>query len=69
MGSGQAVALKKCQLENYKDTMGEIEILRECDHPNIVKYFGNQLYEEFLWVKHNSLLISKILILDCNGIL
>ena len=41
--------------------MGEIEILRECDSPAIVKYYGNEVYEGYLWVRvaiiHNLMVI------------
>lgn len=48
--TGKVVALKKCLLDDMKENMGEIEILRECDSPHIVKYFGNYVFDDFLWV-------------------
>ena len=30
--------------------MTEIELLRQCDHPNIVRYFGSYRTQEYLWV-------------------
>eukprot|EP01104_Vermistella_antarctica_P010373 TRINITY_DN276_c0_g1_i1.p1 TRINITY_DN276_c0_g1~~TRINITY_DN276_c0_g1_i1.p1 ORF type:complete len:1405 (+),score=445.67 TRINITY_DN276_c0_g1_i1:412-4626(+) len=41
--TGEIVAVKVCQLEDedsFTDLMFEISILRKCEHPNIVKFFG-----------------------------
>jgi len=36
------------ELESIRN---EISILRECDHPNIVKYYGSYFKDEYLWVR------------------
>lgn len=38
------------QEEGYEDIRGEIEMLQQCSHPNVVRYFGSYQGEEYLWV-------------------
>ncbi|GJM96658.1 hypothetical protein PR202_ga13520 [Eleusine coracana subsp. coracana] len=35
--------------EGYEDIRGEIEMLQQCSHPNVVRYFGSYQGEEYLW--------------------
>jgi len=47
------VAIKVINLveEEIVEIYGEINILRMCKHPNIVKYFGIYLKRNKLWVR------------------
>jgi serine/threonine protein kinase len=36
--------------EGYEEIRGEIEMLQQCNHPNVVRYFGSYQSEEYLWV-------------------
>lgn len=36
--------------EGYEDIRGEIEMLQQCSHPNVVRYFGSYQGEEYLWI-------------------
>lgn len=38
------------QEEGYEEICGEIEMLQECSHPNVVRYLGSYQAEEYLWV-------------------
>lgn len=38
------------QEEGYEEIRGEIEMLQQCSHPNVVRYFGSYQGEEYLWV-------------------
>lgn len=51
--TGIIVALKKCLVENYEDSLQEIQIMRECDSPHIVKFYGSYIFDESLWVQAN----------------
>jgi serine/threonine protein kinase len=45
-------AIKVVQLkqEELREILLEIEILRDCKHPNIVRFMGSYLRHEDLWV-------------------
>ena len=45
------MALKKCPIADFDENFGEIEILRSCDHPQILKFFGHYTDEESLYVR------------------
>ena len=36
---------------NLEDIRHEINILRDCNHPNIVKYYGSYHHNNNLWVR------------------
>lgn len=38
------------QEEGYEDIRGEIEMLQQCSHPNVVRYFGSYQGDDYLWV-------------------
>lgn len=53
------------QEEGYEDIRGEIEMLQQCSHPNVVRYFGSYQGEDYLWVRIILPLLwnSKILVI------
>ena len=53
--SGTVVAVKVIPLtgedeEGLEDIRREIAVLRECVHPNVVRYFGSFMGDEYLWI-------------------
>ncbi|XP_078179839.1 protein kinase superfamily protein isoform X2 [Carex rostrata] len=50
----ELVAVKVISLaegeEGYEDIRGEIEMLQQCSHPNVVCYFGSYQGEDYLWI-------------------
>ena len=53
--SGTIVAVKVIPLsgedeEGLEDIRREIAVLRECVHPNVVRYFGSFMGTEYLWI-------------------
>eukprot|EP00271_Cylindrocystis_brebissonii_P002767 TRINITY_DN13568_c0_g1_i1.p1 TRINITY_DN13568_c0_g1~~TRINITY_DN13568_c0_g1_i1.p1 ORF type:complete len:772 (-),score=169.43 TRINITY_DN13568_c0_g1_i1:815-3130(-) len=36
--------------EGYADIRGEIEMLQQCSHPNVVKYHGSYHGKDYLWI-------------------
>ncbi|KAJ4800923.1 Serine/threonine-protein kinase dst1 [Rhynchospora pubera] len=50
----ELVAVKVISLtegeEGYEDIRGEIEMLQQCSHPNVVRYFGSYQGEDYLWI-------------------
>nr|CAD1819429.1 unnamed protein product [Ananas comosus var. bracteatus] len=52
--TSELVAVKVISLtegeEGYDDIRGEIEMLQQCSHPNVVRYFGSYQGEEYLWI-------------------
>lgn len=48
------VAIKVISLsegeEGYEEIRGEIEMLQQCSHPNVVRYLGSYQGEEYLWI-------------------
>ncbi|WOL07776.1 hypothetical protein Cni_G16524 [Canna indica] len=52
--TSELVAVKVISLtegeEGYEDIRGEIEMLQQCSHPNVVRYFGSFQGEEYLWI-------------------
>ena len=76
--SSEIVAIKVIGLDEQQDGQGtesirrEIQILRECQHKNIVRYYGSYIWQENLWVCLNwkcRLTFHELDYLDCNGIL
>ena len=68
-GSDTIVAVKILSLEEDQDLEGirkEINILFECDNPNIVKYFGSYFKDERLWVTNHFLLSLCIMLSLCE---
>jgi serine/threonine protein kinase len=51
----KVVYLKESEL---KETWQEVEILKECDHPNIVKLFTTYMQGLYLWVRSLFLLFA-----------
>ncbi|KAK6157787.1 hypothetical protein DH2020_012035 [Rehmannia glutinosa] len=45
--TSELVAIKE---EGYEEIRGEIEMLQQCSHPNVVRYLGSYQGEEFLWI-------------------
>lgn len=52
--TSELVAIKVISLsegeEGYEDICGEIEMLQQCNHPNVVRYLGSYQAEEYLWI-------------------
>ncbi|XVF85801.1 hypothetical protein PTKIN_Ptkin17bG0146800 [Pterospermum kingtungense] len=53
--TSELVAIKVISLsegeEGYEEIRGEIEMLQQCSHPNVVRYLGSyQQGEEYLWI-------------------
>ncbi|KAI4328566.1 hypothetical protein L6164_020908 [Bauhinia variegata] len=52
--TSELVAIKVISLtegeEGYEDIRGEIEMLQQCNHPNVVRYLGSYQGEEYLWI-------------------
>nr|GMD81676.1 Protein kinase superfamily protein [Ipomoea batatas] len=48
------VAIKVISLsegeEGYDDILGEIEMLQQCNHPNVIRYFESYQGDEYLWI-------------------
>ncbi|GJW67049.1 serine/threonine-protein kinase dst1 isoform X1 [Tanacetum coccineum] len=45
----KVVSLSKGE-EGYEDICGEIEMLQQCIHPNVVRYLGSYQGEDYLWI-------------------
>lgn len=52
--TSELVAIKLISLvegeEGYEEIRGEIEMLQQCSHPNVVRYLGSYQAEEYLWI-------------------
>ncbi|XP_039040639.1 serine/threonine-protein kinase 3-like [Hibiscus syriacus] len=52
--TSKLVAVKVISLtegeEEYEEIRGEIEMLQQCSHSNVVRYFGSYPGEEYLWI-------------------
>ncbi|XP_057448094.1 serine/threonine-protein kinase 1 isoform X2 [Lotus japonicus] len=52
--TSEMVAIKVISLsegeEGYEEIRGEIEMLQQCNHPNVVRYLGSYHGEEYLWI-------------------
>ncbi|XP_073140419.1 serine/threonine-protein kinase 1 [Henckelia pumila] len=52
--TSELVAIKVISLsegeEGYDEIRGEIEMLQQCSHPNVVRYLGSYQGEEYLWI-------------------
>ncbi|XP_047307846.1 serine/threonine-protein kinase dst2 [Impatiens glandulifera] len=52
--TSEMVAIKVISLtegeEGYEEIRGEIEMLQQCCHPNVVRYLGSYQGEEYLWI-------------------
>lgn len=50
------------QEEGYEEIRGEIEMLQQCSHPNVVRYLGSYQGEEYLWVGALSMFLHLIFV-------
>ncbi|KAG4403216.1 hypothetical protein AAZX31_01G056500 [Glycine max] len=52
--TSEMVAIKVISLsegeEGYEEIRGEIEMLQQCNHPNVVRYLASYQGEEYLWI-------------------
>ncbi|GAQ86025.1 Serine Threonine protein kinase [Klebsormidium nitens] len=52
--TNELVAIKVISLseaeEGYEEIRGEIEMLQQCNHPNVVRYLGSHQGEDYLWI-------------------
>lgn len=52
--TSELVAVKVISLaegeEGYEEIRGEIEMLQQCNHPNVVRYLGSFQGEDYLWI-------------------
>ncbi|KAL4185262.1 hypothetical protein AMTRI_Chr10g5020 [Amborella trichopoda] len=52
--TSEMVAIKVISLcegeEGYEEICGEIEMLQQCNHPNVVRYLGSYQGEDYLWI-------------------
>eukprot|EP00164_Ancoracysta_twista_P002618 GFYU01003484.1.p1 GENE.GFYU01003484.1~~GFYU01003484.1.p1 ORF type:complete len:722 (-),score=174.42 GFYU01003484.1:127-2169(-) len=52
--TGELVAIKLVSLSDSDDGLDdirrEIKVLRECNHPNVVKYYGSYFKDDNLWI-------------------
>lgn len=48
---GPYIGLPTFQEEGYDEIRGEIEMLQQCNHPNVVRYLGSYQGEDYLWVE------------------
>ncbi|KAF5727146.1 serine/threonine-protein kinase 4 B isoform X2 [Tripterygium wilfordii] len=52
--TSEMVAIKIISLsegeDGYEEIRGEIEMLQQCSHPNVVRYLGSYQGEEYLWI-------------------
>ncbi|KAJ7515528.1 hypothetical protein O6H91_22G016800 [Diphasiastrum complanatum] len=52
--TSELVAIKVISLsqgeEGYDEIRGEIEMLQQCNHPNVVRYLGSYQGEDYLWI-------------------
>lgn len=52
--TSELVAIKVISLsegeEGYEEIRGEIEMLQQCNHPNVVRYLGSYQGEDYLWI-------------------
>ncbi|KAL5553605.1 hypothetical protein UlMin_041006 [Ulmus minor] len=52
--TSELVAVKVISLtegeEGYEEIRGEIEMLQQCSHPNVVRYLGSYQGEDYLWI-------------------
>nr|GLL43535.1 serine/threonine-protein kinase 4-like [Ipomoea trifida] len=52
--TSEMVAIKVISLsegeEGYDDILGEIEMLQQCNHPNVIRYFESYQGDEYLWI-------------------
>ncbi|KAI4381391.1 hypothetical protein MLD38_007463 [Melastoma candidum] len=52
--TSELVAIKVISLcegeEGYEEIRGEIEMLQQCNNPNVVRYLGSYQGEEYLWI-------------------
>ncbi|KAE8663913.1 Serine/threonine-protein kinase 4 [Hibiscus syriacus] len=52
--TSELVAIKVLSLsegeQGYEEIRGEIEMLQQCSHPNVVRYLGSYQGDEYLWI-------------------
>nr|KYP42948.1 Mitogen-activated protein kinase kinase kinase kinase 3 [Cajanus cajan] len=65
--TSEMVAIKVIPLsegeEGYEEIRGEIEMLQQCNHPNVVGYLGSYQGEEYLWVRRQPPLVAHVALL------
>ena len=53
--TGEIVAIKIVSLDETDQGLDsirkEISVLKECNHPNIVRYYGSYFKDDYLWVR------------------
>ena len=56
--TGEIVAIKIVSLDESDQGLDsirkEISVLKECNHPNIVRYYGSYFKDDYLWVRASS---------------
>eukprot|EP00850_Spirogloea_muscicola_P008510 SM000045S16255 [mRNA] locus=s45:503561:510784:+ [translate_table: standard] len=50
LAEGSILKLKHAQEEGFEDIRGEIEMLQQCNNPNVVRYLGSYQGDDFLWI-------------------
>lgn len=69
--NSEMVAVKVISIDDpqtLEDVRREIRILSECNHPNIVKYYGSYFKDQNLWVRRCTVRPMPIFT-DCDGVL
>ena len=66
--SGELVAIKRVILEDNDEIQKEIEILKDCSSPHIIKYYGHFQKDSDIFVSMRK--VRRVTItLDCYGVL
>jgi len=64
MRTNEVVAIKIVSLDEtdqgLESIRKEISVLKECNHPNIVRYYGSYFKDDYLWVRPPTLLLGGV---------